>query len=76
MLNGGENQHMVDGILRNVEKLSSMLGTKLSLNIYRDYMLKEIIKCLRKQSSKVLRCPGIVKIEKERSQVMVAVNIA
>ena len=44
MLNGGENQHMVDGILRNVEKLSSMLGTKPSLKIYRDYMLKEIIR--------------------------------
>merc|ERR1719232_2074913 len=25
MLNGGENQHMVDGILQNVQKLSSML---------------------------------------------------
>ena len=46
MLNGGENQHMVDGILRNVEKLSSMLGTKHSLNIHiqrlhtkRDYQM-------------------------------------
>ena len=41
VMNGGDNQHMVDGILRNVEKLSSMLGIHELLNIFIRFVVKQ-----------------------------------